>query len=359
VEKIIKAAVERGASDLHIKAGDVFRARINGKLVPLTKQRLTPDQTKAIALKLISSAEDRAKIDRLRDFDCSWGMPGVGRFRVNVLRQRSSFMIVMRVIPFTVPTIESLHLPEVLRQIAEADRGLVLVSGVSGSGKSSTIAAMVHHINRTLHKHVVTIENPIEFLHRDLSCSITQREVGVDTESLGIALKAALRQDPDVVVLGEMADASTIDTALKGAETGHLVIATLTAPDVVTTVERLVATLPASERDIGRVRLSEAVHAIVAQQLLPQKDDKGRVVAVEVLIATPAARECLKDPRRISQVKKIMEDGHTELGTQSFEQHLDEMLQADQISSETKRAAQAVATSPAVNSKRPRQAASS
>ena len=154
MERIIKAAVDRGASDIHIKAGDVFRARINGKLVPLTKQRLTPDQTKAIALKLISSEEDRARIDRMRDFDCSWGMPGVGRFRVNVLRQRSSFMIVMRVIPFTVPTIESLQLPEVLKSIAESDRGLVLVSGVAGSGRSSTVAAMVHHINRTLHKQI-------------------------------------------------------------------------------------------------------------------------------------------------------------------------------------------------------------
>src|SRR4026207_419977 len=234
MEKIIKAAVERGASDLHIKAGDVFRARINGKLVALTKQRLTPDQTKAIALKLISSDEDRAKIERLRDFDCSWGMPGVGRFRVNVLRRRSSFMIVMRVIPFTVPTIESLRLPEVLKQISEADRGMVLISGVSGSGKSSTVAAMVHHINRTLHKHVVTIENPIEFLHRDLACSITQREVGVDTESLAIGVKAALRQDPDVVVIGDMADALTIDTALKGGETGRLVTATMATPDATT-----------------------------------------------------------------------------------------------------------------------------
>ena len=232
MEKIIKAAVERGASDLHIKAGDVFRARINGKLVPLTKQRLTPDQTRAIALKLITSEEDRARIDRLRDFDCSWGMPGVGRFRVNVLRQRSSFMIVMRVIPFTVPTIESLRLPEVLTQLAESERGLVLVTGVSGSGKSSTVAAMVHHINRTQHKHVVTIENPIEFLHRDINCSVTQREVGVDTESLAIGLRAALRQDPDVVVIGEMRDADTIDTAIKAAETGHLVISAMPTPDV-------------------------------------------------------------------------------------------------------------------------------
>jgi twitching motility protein PilT len=343
MEKIIKAAVERGASDLHIKAGDVFRARINGKLVPLTKQRLTPDQTRAIALKLISNDQDRAKIDRLRDFDCSWGMPGVGRFRVNVLRQRSSFMIVMRVIPFTVPTIESLRLPEVLKQVAESDRGLVLVTGVSGSGKSSTVAAIVHHINRTLHKHVVTIENPIEFLHRDLSCSITQREVGVDTESLAIGLRAALRQDPDVVVVGDLADAPTIDTAIKGAETGHLVIATINTPDVVSTIERVVATLPAEEREIGRMRFAEALRAIVSQQLLPLKDDKGRVAAVEVLIATPALRECLKDPNRLVQVKRIMADSRADLGTQTYDQHLDELVEADQITQETKRAAVASA----------------
>jgi twitching motility protein PilT len=343
LEKIIKAAVERGASDLHIKAGDVFRARINGKLVPLTKQRLTPDQTKSIALKLISSEEDRARIDRLRDFDCSWGMPGVGRFRVNVLRQRSSFMIVMRVIPFTVPTIESLQLPDVLKQVAESDRGLVLVSGVSGSGKTSTIAAIVHHINRTLHKHVVTIENPIEFLHRDLSCSITQREVGVDTDSLAIGLRAALRQDPDVVVLGEISDAATIDTALKAAETGRLVIGTVTTPDVVTTVERVVGTLPPEERDIARMRFSESVRAIVSQQLLPMKDNDGRVAAVEVLIATPAVRECLKDAERVSQVKKIMADGRKDLGTQTYEQHLEDLVEAGQITAETKRAALAAA----------------
>jgi twitching motility protein PilT len=358
MEKIIKAAVERGASDLHIKAGDVFRARINGKLVPLTKQRLTPDQTKSIALKLITNEEDRARIDRLRDFDCSWGMPGVGRFRVNVLRQRSSFMIVMRVIPFTVPTIEALHLPEVLKQVAESDRGLVLVSGVSGSGKSSTIASMVHHINRTLHKHVVTIENPIEFLHRDLTCSITQREVGVDTDSLAVGLRAALRQDPDVVVLGEMADAATIDTALKAAETGRLVIGTLSTPDVVTTVERVVGTLRLEEREVGRMRLSEALRAIVSQQLLPMKDDEGRVPAVEVLIATPAVRECLKDAERVGQVKKIMAEGRKELGTQTYEQHLDDMIEAGQITEDTRRAALAAAGTGFAATRRVKRAAS-
>ncbi|MGH7578818.1 MAG: type IV pilus twitching motility protein PilT [Gemmatimonadales bacterium] len=342
MEKIIKAAVERGASDLHIKAGDVFRARINGKLVALTKQRLTPDQTRAIAMKLISSDEDRARIERLRDFDCSWGMPGVGRFRVNVLRQRSSFMIVMRVIPFTVPTIESLRLPDTLEQIAESERGLVLVTGVSGSGKSSTVAAMVHHINRTQHKHVVTIENPIEFLHRDLSCSITQREVGVDTESIVVGLRAALRQDPDVVILGEMADAETIDTAIKAAETGHLVIATMPTADVVATVERVIAALPAEEREVGRMRFAEALRAIVSQQLLPEKKEKARVPAVELLIATPAVRDILRDGGRTAEVRKQMADGRKQHGSQTYQQHLDELVSGNVISSETAKAALAL-----------------
>src|SRR5436190_21672714 len=178
MENIFKAAVERGASDLHIKAGDVFRARIDGKLQPLTKQRLTPEQTKAIALKLIPNEADRARIDQIKDYDCSWGAPGIGRFRVNILRQRSSFMIVMRVIPFDVPTFESLKLPAVLSQVASAERGMILVTGVTGSGKSSTMAAIIHHVNQTQHKHILTLENPIEFLHRDINCSVTHREVG-------------------------------------------------------------------------------------------------------------------------------------------------------------------------------------
>jgi twitching motility protein PilT len=352
MEKIIKAAVERGASDLHIKAGDVFRARINGKLVALTKQRLTPDQTRAIAMKLISSDEDRARIERIRDFDCSWGMPGVGRFRVNVLRQRSSFMIVMRVIPFTVPTVESLRLPEALTQVAEAERGLVLVTGVSGSGKSSTVAAMVHHINRTQHKHVVTIENPIEFLHRDLSCSITQREVGVDTESLVVGLRAALRQDPDVVVLGEMADAETIDTAIKAAETGHLVIATMPTADVVATVERVIAALPPEEREVGRMRFAEALRAIISQQLLPEKKDKGRVPAVELLIATPAVRDILRDGGRTAEVRKHMADGRKQQGSQTYQQHLDELVEGNLITSDTAKAALALTTPSAPGARR-------
>lgn len=352
MEKIIKAAVERGASDLHIKAGDVFRARINGKLVALTKQRLTPDQTRAIALKLISSEEDRARVDRLRDFDCSWGMPGVGRFRVNVLRQRSSFMIVMRVIPFTVPTLESLRLPTALEQLAESERGLVLVTGVSGSGKSSTVAALVHHVNRTQHKHVVTIENPIEFLHRDLSCSITQREVGVDTESVVVGLRAALRQDPDVVVLGDLPDPETVDIAIKAAETGHLVIATMPTADVVTSIDRIVAAFPREEREIGRMRFAEALRAVVSQQLLPERDEKGRVPAVEILLATPAVRDALRDGARMDDLHKLMADGRKQHGSQTYEQHVADLIQAGTISAETAKAASAGSGRPTGGAKR-------
>src|SRR6266536_2650678 len=256
MEKIIKAAIDRGASDLHVKAGDVFRARIDGKLVPLTKQRLTPEQTKAIAQHLIATDDERARIDRLRDYDCSWGMPGVGRFRVNILRQRSSFMIVMRVIPFDVPTFDSLKLPTVLTTIAAADRGMILVTGVTGSGKSSTMAAIVNHINQTQNKHIITLESPIEFLHRDLSCSVTQREIGVDTDDFRAGLRAALRQDPDVVLIGEMRDAETIDTAMKAAETGHLLVSTLHSPDAATTENRIVSMFPGEEQQIARLRLA-------------------------------------------------------------------------------------------------------
>jgi twitching motility protein PilT len=338
MEKIIKAAVERGASDLLIKAGDVFRARINGKLVPLTKQRLTPDQTRAIALKLIASEEERGRIDRLKDFDCSWGMPGVGRFRVNVLRQRSSFMVVMRVIPFDVPTFETLALPSVLARIAESDRGLILVTGVTGSGKTSTIAAMINHINRTQHKHIVTIENPIEFLHRDINCSVTQREVGVDTESYSIGLGAALRQDPDVVLIGEIKDPETLDFAIKGAEMGHLVLAAMPSPDTESAITRLLAMFPREERQIGRLRLADALRAVISQQLLTRKDQKSRVAAMEILIATPDIREAVRDAQGIGELPDLIAQGG-EQGMWSLEQHLVQLVEEGAIAPETARAA--------------------
>ncbi|HET7584167.1 MAG TPA: PilT/PilU family type 4a pilus ATPase [Gemmatimonadaceae bacterium] len=326
MERIIRAAVERGASDLHIKAGDVFRARINGRLVPLTKQALTPDQTRAIALQLIANESDRARIDSLTDYDCSWGLTDVGRFRVNILRQRSSFMIVMRVIPMRIPTFEQLALPAVLSRIAQTERGMVLVTGVTGSGKSSTIAAMVDAMNRTMHKHIVTLENPIEFLHRDNNCSITQREVGIDTDSFKIGLRAALRQDPDVIMIGEMRDAETVDVAMKAAETGHLVISTLHTADAQSTVNRIIAMFPPEEQGTARIRLAESLAACVSQRLLPRADGKGRVVAVEVMVVTPLIQDLILDEARTSEIRDVIADGKDQYGMQTFDQHLMELV---------------------------------
>src|SRR5216117_4291180 len=335
MEKIIKAVVDRGASDLHIKAGDVFRARIDGRLVPLTKQRLTPDQTKAIAQRLIANDEDRGRIDKLRDYDCSWGMPGIGRFRVNILRQRSSFMIVMRVIPFDVPTFESLKLPAVLAEVANAERGMILVTGVTGSGKSSTMAAIINHINQNQHRHILTLENPIEFLHRDINCSVTQREIGVDTDDFRTGLRAALRQDPDVVLIGEMRDAETVDTAMKAAETGHLLVSTLNTPDAVTTVSRIVSMFPPEEQEIARIRLCDALQAVVSQRLLTRADGHGRVAAVEILICTGEVRELINDASRTADLPDYVREARDEYGMQTFDQHLMELVADELVTYET------------------------
>jgi twitching motility protein PilT len=326
IEKIIKAAVDRGASDLHIKAGDVFRARIDGKLIPLTKQRLTPEQTRAIALRLIPNGDDRARIDHVRDYDCSWGMPGVGRFRVNILRQRSSFMIVMRVIPFDVPSFESLKLPAILRTVASTERGLVLVTGPAGSGKSSTMAAIVHYINETQHRHVVTLESPIEFLHRDINSSVTQREIGVDTDDYRRGLRAALRQDPDVILIGDMRDPAVVDTALKAAETGHLVISALDTPDAATTVARVIDTFPAEDQEGATLRVAEQLQAIVSQRLVQRADGQGRAAVVEVLICTGTAREMIRDPRRVADLEDYIRASRERYGMQTFDQHLVDLV---------------------------------
>jgi twitching motility protein PilT len=339
MEKIIKAAVERGASDLHIKAGDVFRARIDGKLVPLTKQALTPDQTKSIALKLIPNEDDRNRIDKMTDFDCSWGAAGIGRFRVNILRQRSSFMIVMRVIPFELPAIDRLTMPAILKTIADAESGMVLVTGTAGSGRSTTMAALLNHINQHRNKHIVTLENPIEFLHRDLQSSVTQREVGVDTETYRSGLRAALRQDPDVVLLGEMREPETLDTALKAAETGHLLISALHTHDAVSTIQRIIALYPPEDQDVTRVRLAEALHAVISQRLMPRKGGDGRVAVMEVLLVTPVVREILLNPARLTELPTAIADGNANDGMQTFEQHLDQLAKDGVIDADAAAAA--------------------
>jgi twitching motility protein PilT len=339
METIIQAAVQRGASDLHIKAGDVFRARINGQLVPLTKQRLTPEQTRSIALGLIPHERDRERIDEIQDYDCSWGLPGVGRFRVNLLRQRGSFMIVLRVIPFEIPTFEQLGLPPVCERIASLERGMVLVTGITGSGKSSTQAAMIGHMNRSMRRHVVTLENPIEFLHRDIQCSITQREVGFDTDSFRVGLRAALRQDPDVILIGEMRDSESIDIALKSAETGHLVISTVHTRDTATTISRLVATFPPDEQKVVRLRLAEQLQAVVSQRLLPSADGKGRVLAAEIMVVTGTIRDCIADPARSAEIPEHIANGRTTYGMQTFDQCLMELVHAGQVDYDVAKAA--------------------
>jgi len=342
IERIIKAAVERGASDVHIKAGDVVRARIDGRLVVLTKQALTAEQTRAIALHFMTSDAERAMIDSLKDHDCSWHSPGVGRFRVNIMRQRAAHSIVMRVIPENVPTFRSLKLPPVLDRIAHTERGMVLVTGVTGSGKSSTMAALVNAINASYEKHILTLENPIEFIHADLKSSVTQREVGIDTESFRMGLRAALRQDPDVILIGEMRDPETIDTAMKAAETGHLLISTLHTPDAQSTIMRIVAMFPPEEQTVVRMRLAESLHAVVSQRLLPRANGQGRVVACEVMIVTSTIRDLIAEGN-IAEIRDYIADGG-QYGMRTFDQHLTELVNANEVTFEV---AKAAATNPA------------
>ncbi|HET9064650.1 MAG TPA: ATPase, T2SS/T4P/T4SS family [Gemmatimonadales bacterium] len=316
--RVLKAAVQRGAADVHGKAGDVFRARVDGHLVPLTKQRLTPDQTRALAATFARMALDDPRLDTLRDFDCSWGIQGVGRFRVNVLRQRSSFMVVLRVIPFSVPTPESLELPDPITRFAELPSGMVLVSGPAGSGKTSTVAAMVHHINRSSARHVLTLEDPIEYLHRDLTGSITQREIGTDTESMAVGIQSALRQDPDVLVIGELRDPVAMDLAIRAAETGILVIGATSAADVGQALLQAGATLHPDERDVGRMRLAAVLAAVAAQRLVPKDSGEGRRPIVEWLEMTDAMRTAVAGGAEPHAVRKAMEKAAKEGRAEPF-----------------------------------------
>jgi len=337
--EIFRAAIQRGASDIHIKSGDMVRARINGRLTPLTQQKLSTDQVRSLAMKLMPHDADRERIDSILDYDCSWGLPGTGRFRVSILRQRGSFMVVLRVIPFEIPTIADLRLPPVLSDIANHERGLILVTGVTGSGKSSTQAAMIDWVNEHKSLHVVTLENPIEFLHRDKKASITQRDIGTDTESFMIGLRAALRQDPDVILIGEMRDKETVDTALKAAETGHLVISTVHTKNAVQTISRLVAVFEPAEQELIRHRLSESLQAVISQRLIPTSDGKGRVAAVEIMRATGTIRDCIKDPQRLDEIFDLIEDGREQYGCQSFDQHLMDLVRSGTVTFEVAKAA--------------------
>ncbi len=336
---MFKKAIANGASDIHIKAGDFVRARVDGDLVALTEQKISHAQVRALALKLIPHERDRERIDEIMDYDCAWGLPGLGRFRITILRQCGVLSIIMRIIPLEIPTFSDLRLPPVLEEISKAERGLILVTGVTGSGKSSTMAAIIGYINRNMKKHIITLENPIEFLHRDLNSSITQRDVGFDTESFATGLRSGLRQDPDVMLIGEMRDKETIDTALKAAETGHLVISTVHTKNAVQTLSRLIAEFRAEEQETIRSRLADSVQAVISQRLLPTIEEGGRVVAVEIMLVTGTIRDCINDPERMEEIIDLIREGKEQYGSQTFDQHLMDLVKSGTVEFELAKAA--------------------
>jgi twitching motility protein PilT len=335
--------VQNGASDIHFRPGDPPIYRFNGVLRPLKMERLTPEQTREVALHLIAEPEVKEQIDSIKEHDASYGLAGVARFRVNIYRQRGSLAIILRIIPATVPSIDGLGLPEVLKAIASQDRGLVLVTGATGSGKSSTLAAMIDHINRNESLHILTIEDPIEFMYKNIKSSISQREIGPDTSSFAIALRSALRQDPDVILVGEMRDTETIDIALKASETGHLVLSTVHTTDASRTISRLVSVFNAEEQTMVRMRLADSLKATISQRLLPKADNKGRAVALEIMVQTKTVQEYIREDRA-NEIKDVIEKGRDTYGTQSFDQHLSQLYKSGVITLDTARSA---ATNPA------------
>lgn len=323
--QLLTKAVAAKASDVHLKVGQPPGARVRGSLVFFRSEPLRGEDTEHLARHLIREAHIRDNLDALREYDAAYEAPGVGRFRVNIYRQKGTLAIVMRAIPLIIPTFEQLGAPAACLDLAEKDRGLVLVVGAAGNGKSSTLAAMIGHLNHTQSLHIVTIEDPVEFLHTDDKCSVSQRELGIDTSSFADALRAALRQDPDVILVGEIRDEVTLDIALKAAETGHLVLSTLHTPDVARTVGRMLALAPNQQGDEMRERIGDALQGIVAQRLLPKKDGNGLVLAAEVLVATGTVRETIKRPDNNPPIKELMEKGTHPYGMQTFEMHLKQL----------------------------------
>jgi len=334
LNEILQVALRGGASDIHLKSGLPPIFRVDGSLLPLKDaQRLAPEDI-ARMVQAIMNDFQRQKFRQTNECDLAYGVPGLGRFRVNVFQQRGTIGAVFRVIPFRIQTIEQLTLPKVIEKIALEPRGLVLVTGTTGSGKSTTLAAMIEHINQHTTRHIMTIEDPIEFLIRDKRSIINQREVGVDTQSFAQALKSALRQDPDVILVGEMRDLETIQTALTAAETGHLVMSTLHTVDATETVNRIISAFPPHQQQQVRLQLAAVLRAVISQRLVPRADGKGRVPAVEVLVCTSRVRELIEDQDRTKEIANAIEDGHHAYGMQTFDQSLMQLLRAKLVTQE-------------------------
>ncbi len=322
INDLLQAAVAGGASDLHLKVGSFPMMRVNGTLaVASEEKRLDRADTEAMASELFSD-EQRDKFRRVQEVDLAYSIPGLGRFRVNVFQQRGTVGLVLRVIPMRIKNIDELGLPPVLKRIAAEERGLVLVTGTTGSGKSTTLAAMIDYINTTRAAHIMTVEDPIEYLHRDHHSIVNQREVSVDTQSFSHALRSALRQDPDVILVGEMRDHETVETALLAAETGHLVFSTLHTLDATETINRIIAVFPPHQQRQVRIQLASVLKGAVAQRLLPRADGAGRVPAVEVMIATGFIRDCIVDKDRTGQIHGAIAAGTSQYGMQTFDQSI-------------------------------------
>jgi twitching motility protein PilT len=322
LNEILKTAVKARASDIHLKVGLPPIFRRDSQLVPYKDVgRMTPEVLAQLAAEIMT-AQQRDVFERNREIDMGYGVPGLGRFRLNVFQQRGTVGMVFRVIPSDVKSIRELFLPQSLEKMAEEERGLVLVTGTTGSGKSTSLAAMIDHINTRRTSHIITIEDPIEFLHRDKKSVVNQREVGFDTLSFAGALKSALRQDPDVVLVGEMRDFETIETALVAAETGHLVLSTLHTVDAAETINRIISVFPPYQQKQVRLQLASILKGIVSMRLVPRADGKGRVPAVEVLVATSRIRECIENPEKTKEIREAIAEGFTTYGMQTFDQSL-------------------------------------
>jgi twitching motility protein PilT len=337
LHQLLGKALAAGASDVHLKVGQPPGARVRGDMVYFRVEKIRPDDTEAAARLILAGRGAAERLEQLHEHDTSYSVPGLGRFRVNIYRQRGSLAVVMRSIPLKIPTFEELGIPPAVRTMSEHDRGLVLVVGAAGNGKSSTLAAIIGHINDSFPKHVVTIEDPIEFLHEDSRCSVSQREIGLDTDCFADALRAALRQDPDVILVGEIRDVETMEIALQAAETGHLVLSTLHTPDVARTLNRLL-TLSKNPADM-RDRIADCLQGIVAQRLVPKRDGSGLVLAVEVLVVTGTVRESLKRPENNPSLKELMEKGVTPYGMQTFDMHLRQLAAQGVVAKEIAKSA--------------------
>jgi twitching motility protein PilT len=331
LNEILKVAIKGGASDIHLKSGLPPMFRVDGALVPLKNgERMMPDELTNIAASIMSPVQ-KTRFEESREADLAYGVAGLGRFRVNVFQQRGSIGIVFRVIPFGVKTAEQLHLPPVIQKIARENRGLILVTGTTGSGKSTTLAAMIEQINSERTSHIMTIEDPIEFLIRDRRSIVNQREIGVDTHSFSNALRAALRQDPDVILVGEMRDFETIEIALTAAETGHLVMSTLHTLDATETINRIISVFPPYQQKQVRLQLATILKAVVSQRLVPRADGNGRVPALEVLVSTAFVRECIGDKDRTKEIPEVISKGYTSYGMQTFDQSLMQLVKDELV----------------------------